>query len=186
MPRQQTLPALRTVALYWLVSVLATGVGGAGAAAPRNAVLGITPPFRLSWCDRYRDGGSIGGILLGSASDSVGFCLPMRAREYRVGYPPPPTRPLLLCLGTSSPVDTAGKALPHGSPAESTLVAAIRSAVDATIPPGAQDSLYSHYFDYGVTWEARQLFLPSLTLEFQSAMNALRIVHIMADPAGPK
>ena len=186
-PRRRMRWSLPGVALHWLVAIVATGVVGlADAAAPRDAVLGIAPPFRLSRCDSYRDGGSIGGVLLGSASDSIGFCLPMQARAHRVGYPAPPSRPLLLCLGTSSPLDTVGHALPHGSSAESTLIAAVRSAVDSTIPPSDQDSLYSHYFDYGVTWEARQRFLPPLTVAFRSAMNALRIVHIMAYPAGSK
>jgi hypothetical protein len=58
--------------------------------------------------------------------------------------------------------------------------------VDAAIPPSDQDSLYSHYFDIGSTWKARQRFLPPLTAAFQSAMNALQIVHNMAYPVSRK
>lgn len=156
----------------------------------RDPVLGIAPPYRLSWCGSQWDGGSIGGMLVGADGDSVGFCWDGRIRGYqreapsRLGAPPQ-----LLRLHATYPADPSAVPLPAGSAAESTLVAALQLAIDGVLTRAEQDSFYRVYRDPARSREERRALLPAGALDerrFSSVMAALSLVRRVGRRTSPR
>lgn len=109
-----------------------------------KSTFGITPPYSLIWCDSYLDGGSVGGVLIGGARDTLEWACGPGSRR----IPPTPESirhdsarqdawvdsvlrsvPSRVYIGVKYYREPAGRPLAVGSPAESLFIQLLWAAV---------------------------------------------------------
>ena len=124
---------LRVLAIVLMLASACISCAGSGPSSVRRSALGITPPCSLRSCGMYKDGGSIGGVLVGNRGEVLKFLLPRklwiggRSRD-RAGYRAWEAAPRPVYIGSDRPGDPVAKPLEVGSRVERAFIDMLREA----------------------------------------------------------